>query len=113
MYARFREDAKVLAAIGAYVHAQVDRVPLRLPRALAQAAVDAWERDEEGDVGEETIAEYELRGQAGDLALLGLTIQEGGRWEGEEVVVDLHVSYAGAAFDAYIEAAGPDFRRRD
>ncbi|WP_031072729.1 hypothetical protein [Streptomyces sp. NRRL WC-3742] len=112
-YALYRADAKVLAAIGEHVHAQVDRVPLRLPRALAQAAVDAWERDDEGDLGEETFEQYELRGQAGDLALLGLTISERGRWEGEEVVVDLHVSYAGAAFDAYVEAAGPAFRRRE
>lgn len=97
-YVRYREDSKVLAAIGELVDAQVGRVTVRLPRAVAEAAVAAWERDELGDVGEETHEQYELRGQAGDLALIGLEISEDGRWEGEEVVIDLHVHSAGAAW---------------
>ncbi len=113
-YALYREEAKVLAAIGEQVHAQAGKVTVRLPRAVARAAVDAWERDDPDDeLGEETIEQYELRRQAGDLALAGLTISEHGRWEGEEVVVDLHVSYAGSAVLAYLEAAGPDFRPAD
>ncbi|MEV7025967.1 hypothetical protein [Kitasatospora sp. NPDC093558] len=112
-YVRYREDSKLLAAIGEHVHAQVGRVTVRLPAAVAQAAVDAWERDETGDVDEETREQYELRGQAGDLALIGLEISERGRREGEEVVVDLHVSSAGAAFLGYVEAAGPAFRPRE
>ncbi|MEU8513543.1 hypothetical protein AB0C76_18420 [Kitasatospora sp. NPDC048722] len=109
-YVRYREDSKVLAAIGEHVHAQVGLVTVRLPRAVAQAAVDAWERDETGDVGEETHEQYELRGQAGDLALIGLVISERGRWEDEEVVVDLQVSLAGASVLSHIEAAGPAYR---
>ncbi|MEW1700766.1 hypothetical protein ACIQCR_16865 [Streptomyces sp. NPDC093249] len=97
-YVRYREDSKVLAAIGEHVDAQVGRVTVRLPRAVAEAAVAAWERDELGDVVEETHEQYELRGQAGDLALIGLEISEDGRWEGEEVVIDLHVHSAGAAW---------------
>ncbi|MEE1782923.1 hypothetical protein PUR71_08340 [Streptomyces sp. SP17BM10] len=112
-YVRYREDSKLLAAIGERVHAQVGRVTVRLPGAVAQAAVDAWERDETGDIGEETREQYELRGQAGDLALIGLAISERGRREGEEVVVDLHVSSAGAAFLSYVEAAGPAFRPKE
>ncbi|MET8543570.1 hypothetical protein ABZW03_23400 [Kitasatospora sp. NPDC004799] len=113
-YARYREDSKVLAEIGKQVHLQVDLVTLRLPRAVAQAAVDAWERDESGDeLGEETREEYQLREWAGDLALIGLGIEERGRWEGEEVVVDLHVSDLGAAFGAYLEAVGADFRQEE
>ncbi|MEU8924582.1 hypothetical protein AB0D10_27170 [Kitasatospora sp. NPDC048545] len=109
-YALYREDSKVLAAVGEHVHAQVGRVTVRLPRAVAQAAVDAWERDDSGDLGEETREQYELRGQAGDLALIGLAISEGGRPSGEEVVVDLHVASAGAAFLSYAETAGAAFR---
>ncbi|MFD5086004.1 hypothetical protein ACFVYP_30350 [Kitasatospora sp. NPDC058201] len=83
--------------IGEHVDAQVGRVTVRLPRAVAEAAVDAWERDELGDLGEETHEQYALRDQAGDLALIGLVISERGRWEGEEVVIDLDVASAGAA----------------
>ncbi|MCX5108131.1 hypothetical protein OOK13_06265 [Streptomyces sp. NBC_00378] len=100
VYVRYREDAKVLAAIGEHVDAQVGRVTVRLPRAVAEAAVDAWERDESGDLGEETHEQYALRDQAGDLALIGLVISERGRWEGEEVVIDLDVVSAGAAVRA-------------
>lgn len=109
-YALYREDAKLLAAIGEHVDAQVDRVTVRLPGALARAAVAAWDRDDEGDLDEETREQYELRGQAGDLALIGLAVSERGRWEGEEVVVDLFVNLAGAALLAHIEAAGADYR---
>ncbi|MFD0337223.1 hypothetical protein ACFVH0_00755 [Streptomyces sp. NPDC127117] len=99
-YVRYREDSKVLAAIGEHVDAQVGRVTVRLPRAVAEAAVDAWERDELGDLGEETHEQYALRDQAGDLALIGLVISERGRWEGEEVVIDLDLVFAGAAVRA-------------
>lgn len=109
-YARYREDSKLLAAIGEHVDAQVGRVTVRLPLAVARAAVDAWERDETGDIGEETREQHELRSRAGDLALIGLAISERGRQEGAEVVVDLNVSSAGAALLSHVEAAGPGFR---
>ncbi|MFF7995773.1 hypothetical protein ACFZDG_39135 [Kitasatospora xanthocidica] len=110
-YALYRDEAKVLAEIGDHVHAQVGRVTVRLPRAVAQAAVDAWERDDsDGELGEETREQYEVRGQAGELALIGLAISEDGRWEGDEVVVDLHVHSAGAAWLSYAEAAGTAYR---
>ncbi|MFF3784788.1 hypothetical protein [Streptomyces sp. NPDC001933] len=100
VYVRYREDSKLLAAIGEHVDAQVGRVTVRLPRVVAEAAVDAWERDESGDLGEETHEQYALRDRAGDLALIGLVISERGRWEGEEVVIDLDVVSAGAAVRA-------------
>ncbi|MEU1286748.1 hypothetical protein [Kitasatospora sp. NPDC005856] len=112
-YELYREESKALAAIGEYVHAQVGRVTVRLPRVVAQAAVDAWERDDpEGELGEETREQYELRDQAGNVALIGLAISEDGRWEGDEVVVDLHVHSAGAAWLSYADAAGADYRPR-
>jgi glucose-6-phosphate dehydrogenase assembly protein OpcA len=96
-YARYREDARVLAAIGAHVDAQVGRVTVRLPRAVAQAALAAWERDETGERGAETHERHALRDQAAELALIGLAISQRGRWEGEELVIDLDVASAGAA----------------
>ncbi|GAB7188877.1 hypothetical protein ATKI12_8991 [Kitasatospora sp. Ki12] len=84
---------------------------MRLPRAVAQAAMDAWERDDsDGELGEETREQYEARDQAGNLALIGLAISDDGRWEGDEVVVDLHVASAGAAWLSYAEAAGTAYR---
>jgi hypothetical protein len=104
-YALYRAESKVLAAIGEHVDAQVGPVTVRLPRAVAEAAVAAWERDDpDDDLGEETHEQYALRGQAGDLALIGLAISDDGRWEGEEVVVDLHVHAAGAAWLQAAEA---------
>ncbi|MFE3902501.1 hypothetical protein ACFXPY_19825 [Streptomyces sp. NPDC059153] len=54
----------------------------------------------DGDLGEETHEQYALRDQAGDLALIGVAISERGRWEGEEVVIDLDVVSVGAAVRA-------------
>ncbi|MFD9685774.1 hypothetical protein ACFWXO_08440 [Kitasatospora sp. NPDC059088] len=110
-YTLYRQEAKLLAAVGERVHHQVGRVTVRLPAELARAAMAAWERDDEGELGEETWEEREQRDQAGELALIGLALTEDGRHDGGEVVVDLHVSSAGAAFRAYIEAAGPAFRQ--
>ncbi|MFF4343705.1 hypothetical protein ACFY00_27685 [Kitasatospora sp. NPDC001540] len=99
-YGRYRADSKALAAIGEHVDAQVGQVTVRLPGVVAEAAVDAWERDELGGRAPETHEEYELRDQAAELALIGLAISERGRWEGEDVVVDLDVASAGAALRA-------------
>ncbi|CAL9284541.1 hypothetical protein ABZ568_11445 [Streptomyces olindensis] len=99
-YVRYRDDMKVLAAIGACVDRQAGRVVVRVPREPAEAAVAAWERTEEGAPGAETPEQYALRDGAAELALIGLAISERGRWEGEEVVVDLDVASAGAALRA-------------
>ncbi|MEU6239002.1 hypothetical protein [Kitasatospora sp. NPDC047058] len=90
----------MLAVIGEQVDAQVGRVTMRLPRAAAEAAVDAWARDELGGRVPETHEEYALRDQAAELALIGLAISQRGRWEGDEVVIDLDVASAGAAVRA-------------
>ncbi|MFD5096543.1 hypothetical protein ACFWMR_38475 [Amycolatopsis thailandensis] len=81
-YARYQEDSKVLAAIGACLDAQLAPITVRLPKTLARAAAAA------------------LRDQAGELALIGLVISERGRWESDEVVVDLDVAAVGAAVRA-------------
>ncbi|GAA5024304.1 hypothetical protein [Kitasatospora paranensis] len=99
-YVRYREDSKVLAAIGVCVDAQVGPVTVRLPKALAEAAVAAWDRDEVGGLGEETYEQYALRDCAAELAFIGLAITRHGRTDGEEVVVDLNVASAGAAVRA-------------
>ncbi|MFI6108145.1 hypothetical protein [Streptomyces sp. NPDC051310] len=99
-YERYREDSDVPAAIGTQVDAQVGRVAVRLPRSVAEAAAAAWERDETEGPGEESHEQHALRDQAAELALIGLAITQRGRWEGDELVVDLDVESAGAALRA-------------
>jgi hypothetical protein len=112
-YDRYRADTKVLAAIGRCVDAQTAPVTVRLPRAVAEAAVAAWEREEPGepgDPGEETPEQYVLRNHAAELAFIGTAVQQHGRWEGEEVVLELPVASAGAAVRAWQERGHAWFR---
>ncbi|MER7753931.1 hypothetical protein [Kitasatospora sp. NPDC097643] len=97
---RLRKDSKALAAIGGRVGAQVGPITVRLPRRLAQAALAAWDRWELDGSGEETHEQHVLHDRAAELALIGLAIQRNGRWEGNEMIVDLDVASAGAAVRA-------------
>ncbi|GAA3215664.1 hypothetical protein ACFO1B_14720 [Dactylosporangium siamense] len=99
-YLRYQEDRTVLRAIGVDLDRQVGRVSVRLTRSLAESAVAAWDRDETDEVGEESREECELRGDAADLALIGLAISERGKWDGDQVVVDLDVAQVAAALRA-------------
>ncbi|MGP3975699.1 hypothetical protein ACTWQF_17155 [Streptomyces sp. 8N114] len=110
-YVRYREDAKSLAAIGTCVEAQAGRVTVRLPKVLAEAAVAAWHRDEPEaphGLGDETHGQHAIRENAAELALIGLAISERGRWENEEVVIDMDVASAGAAVRAHEDVRPED-----
>ncbi|GGS11697.1 MULTISPECIES: hypothetical protein [Streptomyces] len=99
-YARYREDVKVLVAVGACVRDQAARIDVRLPKAVADAAVAAWRREEAGGPEggrEESREQYVLRDRAAELALIGAAIAERGRPDGTDVVVALGVESAGAA----------------
>ncbi|MGI5346901.1 hypothetical protein ACQEU8_01750 [Streptomyces sp. CA-250714] len=106
-YARYRDDAKTVAAIGACVETQVDRITVRLPKGLAEAAIAAWDRDEADEPGEESHEQHAAREHAAELALIGLTISERGRWEGEEVAVDVDVASVGMAIRAHEQQPTP------
>lgn len=99
-YLRYQEDRTVLAAIGTDLDRQVGRISVRLPRSLAESAVAAWNREEPNDVGEESREVHELRDDAADLALIGLAISERGKWDGEQVAVDLDLVQVAAALRA-------------
>jgi hypothetical protein len=99
-YQRYQQDRTVLAAIGARLDPQVSRISVRLPQAMAELAVAAWNREEPGGIGEESREEYELRVDAAELALIGLAISSRGVQDGEEVVVDLDVVQIAAALRA-------------
>ena len=101
---RYRKDAAVLGEIGAVISkATLPTIEVRLPSELARLAVEAWEWDEQGDEGILDRESYEQRTQrhrAGTLALIGLAVQERGRADGDEVIVDLHPDIVGSAVDA-------------
>ncbi len=96
---RAREaEAATLGELGVVFRAtELPDIDVRIPRALADAAVRAWERDDVEDMGAETPAQREIRHRAGMLALIGLRISEAGRDEGANVVVRLPVEFIGAA----------------
>ena len=98
----WRGDARVLGEVGAVLLGQsLPQVEVRLPRRLAEQAVAAWERDDGGGPLEpETSEQAARRLLAGTLALIGLSITERGRWEGDEVVVELDPALIGPAVDA-------------
>jgi hypothetical protein len=105
----YREDGRVLGELGAALaRAAIPRFEVRLPRPLAELALAAWKRD--GDEGPGEPESYEQRVQrhrAGALALIGLGVEERGRWDGEEVVVDLSAELIGVALDAADDLAAP------
>jgi hypothetical protein len=113
------EDARVLADIGlALTSRDLPRVEVRLPSALAELAVGAWERDdsESGSTAGETIEQRQVRHRAAALALIGLSVNELGRRDGGDVVVELSPDLIGDAFRAADEmpaVAGEDVNSED
>ncbi|MFI2333842.1 hypothetical protein ACH474_10640 [Nocardia rhamnosiphila] len=99
-YARYAADRQVLRAIGAHLGSEVGRVEVRIPRAMAESAMAAWNRDESDDMGEESREQGALREDAAELALIGLAIDERGVWNGDDVVVDLDIARIAAALRA-------------
>jgi hypothetical protein len=96
-------DARVLADIGlALTSRDLPPVEVRLPGALAELAVGAWERDdsESGSTAGETIEQRQVRHRAAALALIGLAVNELGWRDGGDVVVELSPDLIGDAFRA-------------
>jgi hypothetical protein len=98
----YRRDAELLGKIGATLaQTALPKIQVRLPKALARAAVEAWERDgNEAGPGEETMYERVHRHRAGTLGLIGLAVQRDGRDWGEETVVKLAPELVGLAIEA-------------
>lgn len=98
----WRGEARVLGEVGAVLLEQsFPLVEVRLPRRLAEQAVAAWERDDgEGPLDPETYEQAAQRLRAATLSLIGLNIAERGRWEDDEVVVEIDPAFIGSAVDA-------------
>ncbi len=100
-YAQWAEDAEVLANIGRAFFAQPTRVTVRLSRELADLAVASWERETaDGPLPVETEEQSLTRHRAGTLSLIGLSIQEVGVVEGDDVIVELDAWHIGNALEA-------------
>jgi hypothetical protein len=99
---QYREDAQQLGELGAALAgAELPRVEVRLPRALAEKALAAWQRDgDEGPLDPETFEQRIQRHRAGTLGLIGLSIENNGRWTDDHVVVELSAELIGAAVEA-------------
>jgi hypothetical protein len=97
----WREEAHALAQIGAVLaQADLPTITVRLPAELARAAVAAWEREDEGELEAESFEQRVIRHRAGSFALIGLAVQERGRADGDDIVVDLSPDVIGSALDA-------------
>lgn len=101
-----RTEAELLGQIGAVLEkVDLGEIEVRLPRALAESAVEAWKRGEgPGPLGPETFELYIMRSRAATLAWIGSVIEERGRFDGDDVLVPLGPETIGAA----IEAAPPN-----
>jgi hypothetical protein len=98
---RYREDAQVLGEIGAVLaRADLPRITVRLPSALAQGALEAWQREDEGGPDPESYEQRATRHRAASLGLIGLSIEQSGQADGDEVVVELSPDLIGNALDA-------------
>lgn len=101
-YEQWARDGAVLAQVGRAVFGQPTRVTVRLPRALADEALTAWQRDTEGEppLPPETPEERHIRYRAAALGLIGLSIETSGVVDGDEVVVDIDAWHIGDAYRA-------------
>ena len=98
---RYAGDEQILAQIGKHLFdANIPPVEVRLPRALADLAVAAWTRDDEGSLGSEDSTQIRQRRSAATLALIGLSIETNGRVDGEAIVVPLDPGLIGNAFNS-------------
>jgi hypothetical protein len=99
---QYRQDARLLGELGRVLAlTELPRVEVRLPKALAELAVTAWEReDNDGPLDDETHEQRLERHRAGTLALIGLGITERGRWDGDDVIVELGTGLIALAIDA-------------
>ncbi len=100
--ARWLQDEEVLGDLGAALSLQLTRVEVRIPRPLADAAVHAWQRDDDGDLDldGETCEQRVVRHRAGALALIGAAVEDRGRLDGADVVVQLDAWLVGDAMHA-------------
>ncbi len=108
-YERWENDGVDLALIGAALYEQDTKVRVRLPRELADAALAAWQReDEDSDdlhTHEESESEKRIRHRAGTLALIGSSLENAPiQISGDFVIAEIDSWYIGEALQAADDA---------
>ncbi len=104
-YEQWAIDAGSLRELGQHLFYQDLRVELRLPRATADEALAAWQReDDEQEPSGETAEQRMVRDQAASLALIGLAVDETGIGDGDEVIAKVDAWLIGKALSAAVEA---------
>ncbi len=108
-YQRWENDGVDLALIGAALYEQDTKVRVRLPRELADAALQAWQREDEDSEDlhtyEESVSEQRVRQRAGTLALIGASLENAPiQISGEYVIAEIDSWYVGEALQAADDA---------
>jgi hypothetical protein len=98
----YGRESQILAEIGtALSDADFPNISVRIPRRLAELALEAWNRNySDAPVGVESVEQRVLRHRAGTLSLIGLSITERGVWDEHGVEVELDPILIGMAVDA-------------
>ncbi len=98
-YRQWEQDAEILAEIGRHLFPQDLKITVRLSKDLADRGLAAWSRDEEGETlpPDETPEQRQARHRAGELGLIGLSVETNGVPDGDDVVVQLEAWGIGAA----------------
>lgn len=96
----YTRDAEILGQIGRALFPQDTKLTVRLPRDLADLAVAAWLRGDAAPEVAETAERRAQRQRAAYLALIGLSVANTGRPEGDEVVCEIDAWYVGGALEA-------------
>ena len=97
---QWRLDAHALADLGRELaQAELDPVEVRVSRSVADVAVAAWQRQDDGQVDTEDFEQRVIRFRAAALALIGLAVTERGRWETDVVYVKLPPDLIGVAVE--------------
>lgn len=100
-YERWAADAGALHELAQHLLPQMPIVEVRLPRAIADRAVAAWQRDSEpGGLTNETHEQQTTRHDAATFALIGQSIEETGVEADEDVVFRLDAWVLGNALEA-------------
>src|ERR1700733_9728734 len=104
-YIEWSGDAETLVKIGEYLNREAHPVQVRLSRDFAARAMEAWNRDDSGELpSNESHEQYRQRSAAATLGLIGLTLESGFSEEGDEVIFELDAWFVGAALEAADDA---------
>lgn len=99
------EDVQVLAELGrAFEGITMPAAEVRIPKHLAEQALAASTRNDDGPQVDESHEQQVCRHRAAALALIGHSIQERGKAVADAVVVDLGADLVAAAVNAAEDA---------